>query len=65
MDEWQPVSLVDDPTELDENTLDSVPVIHGSNGLKVKIHPNGKMVRRPACHAGTFGWILALEADQR
>lgn len=44
MDEWQPVSMVDEPTDLDEATLDSVPTIQGPNGLKVKIHPNGKTV---------------------
>lgn len=44
MDEWQPTPLVDDPTEFDEGTLDSVPMIQGPNGLKVKIQPNGKTV---------------------
>lgn len=36
--------MVDEPTDLDTATLDSVPVIQGPNGLKVKIHPNGKTV---------------------
>lgn len=44
VDEWQPTPLVDDPTEFDEGTLDSVPTIQGPNGLKVKIQPNGKTV---------------------
>jgi len=44
VDEWQPTPLVDDPTEFDEETLDSVPMIQGPNGLKVKIQPNGKTV---------------------
>ena len=35
---------MDDPTEFDEGTLDSVPTIQGPNGLKVKIQPNGKTV---------------------
>ena len=46
VDEWQPTPLVDDPTEFDEGTLDSVPTIQGPNGLKVKIQPNGKTVSR-------------------
>jgi serine palmitoyltransferase len=46
VDEWQPTPLVDDPTEFDEGTLDSVPMIQGPNGLKVKIQPNGKTVSR-------------------
>lgn len=45
MDDWQPQSLVEAPTELDELTLSSVPVIHGSNGVHVKLAPNGKNVR--------------------
>ena len=47
VDEWQPTPLVDDPTDYDEGTLDSVPTIQGPNGLKVKIQPNGKTVRLP------------------
>lgn len=38
---------MDDPTELDEQTLDTVPTIQGPNGLKVKIQPNGKLVNPP------------------
>jgi hypothetical protein len=49
VDEWQPTPLVDDPTEFDEGTLDSVPMIQGPNGLKVKIQPNGKTVRSLNC----------------
>ena len=45
VDDWQPQSLVEAPTELDELTLSSVPVIHGSNGVHVKLAPNGKTVR--------------------
>lgn len=44
MDDWQPQSLVDAPSELDELTLSTVPVIHGSNGVHVKLAPNGKTV---------------------
>lgn len=44
MDDWQPQPLVDGPSELDELTLSTVPVIHGANGVHVKLAPNGKPV---------------------
>ena len=44
MDEWVPQPLVDEPNEVDKFTLSTVPVIHGANGLRVKLAPNGKSV---------------------
>jgi serine palmitoyltransferase len=46
VDEWVPQPLVDEPNDVDQFTLASVPVIHGANGLRVKLSPNGKTV----CH---------------
>jgi len=59
VDEWQPTPLVDDPTEFDEGTLDSVPMIQGPNGLKVKIQPNGKSLTNLA----TPNWTGLIEND--
>lgn len=62
MDEWQPVSMVEEPTDLDEGTLDSVPTIQGPNGLKVKIHPNGKTVSpdRPTVTLGPTSRVAVV-----
>lgn len=35
---------MDEPSEVDRFTLSTIPVIHGANGLRVKLAPNGKMV---------------------
>lgn len=45
MDDFQPQPLIDEPAEIDSFTLESVPVIHGPNGARVKLSPNGKTVR--------------------
>lgn len=45
MDDFQPQPLVDEPAEIDSFTLESVPVIHGPNGARVKLSPTGKTVR--------------------
>ena len=44
MDDWTPAPLVDPMEEADEKTLATIPVIHGPNGLRVKLSPNGKTV---------------------
>jgi 7-keto-8-aminopelargonate synthetase-like enzyme len=59
VDEWQPVPLVDGNTDFDEGTLDSVPLIQGPNGLKVKIQPNGKTLTNLA----TPNWTGLIENE--
>lgn len=60
VDDWQPQPLVDAPTELDELTLSTVPVIHGSNGVHVKLAQNGKTVLNMA----TPDWFGFVENDK-
>lgn len=45
MDEWVPQPLVEEPNEVDQFTLSTVPVINGANGVRVKLAGNGKTVR--------------------
>lgn len=45
VDDFQPQPLIDEPAEIDSFTLESVPVIHGPNGARVKLAPTGKTVR--------------------
>nr|ODN90088.1 serine palmitoyltransferase [Cryptococcus depauperatus CBS 7841] len=44
VDEFEPVPLVDELQPVDAFTLDTVPVIHGPNGARVKLSPTGKSV---------------------
>jgi len=44
VDDFTPQSLVDIPSDVDEMVLPTVPMIHGPNGVRVKLSPNGKMV---------------------
>ena len=44
VDEWNPQPLVEQPSELDLVTLPTIPMIHGPNGARVKLSPNGKTV---------------------
>lgn len=44
VDEFNPQPLVDIPTELDELTLPSVPIIQGPNGVKVRTSSGGKLL---------------------
>jgi hypothetical protein len=50
VDEWQPAPLLDEPNALDGSTLDSIPVLYSSNGIKVKTSPNGKTVSMRITH---------------
>jgi len=44
VDDFTPQPLVDTPSSLDALTLPTVPTIHGPNGVRVKLSPNGKQV---------------------
>ncbi|OCF42571.1 serine palmitoyltransferase [Kwoniella heveanensis CBS 569] len=60
VDEWQPMPLVDEPSEVDNFTLQTVPTIYGPNGLKVKTSPNGKTVMNLA----TPNWCGFIESEK-
>ncbi|WVQ85819.1 hypothetical protein IAT38_007987 [Cryptococcus sp. DSM 104549] len=59
VDDFNPMPLVDEPVETDTYTLQTVPVIHGPNGAKVKLSPNGKTVMNLA----TPNWSGFIEND--
>ncbi|KAK4684759.1 hypothetical protein P7C73_g5407, partial [Tremellales sp. Uapishka_1] len=61
VDDWTPQPLVDNPTELDESLLVSLPVIHGPNGVKVKLSPGGK----PVINLATPNWVGLIENEKQ
>jgi serine palmitoyltransferase len=79
VDEWVPQPLVDEPSDVDKFTLASVPVIHGPNGLRVKLASTGKMVCSPepklrccwdsnanlqVTNLATVDWTGMIESDK-
>ncbi|WWC92094.1 uncharacterized protein L201_007048 [Kwoniella dendrophila CBS 6074] len=60
VDDFNPLPLADDPTPADSFTLDTVPTIHGPNGIKVKTSPNGKTLLNLA----TPNWCGFIENDK-
>ncbi|OXG96102.1 serine palmitoyltransferase [Cryptococcus neoformans A2-102-5] len=60
VDDFQPQPLIDEPAEIDSFTLESVPVIHGPNGARVKLAPTGKTVLNMAIP----DWVGFVEDDK-
>ncbi|KAK1922936.1 serine C-palmitoyltransferase [Papiliotrema laurentii] len=60
VDEWTPQPLVDAPSAVDEDLLESIPVIHGANGSHVKLAPGGKTVLNMALP----NWAGMVESDK-
>ncbi|KIR35767.1 serine palmitoyltransferase [Cryptococcus deuterogattii MMRL2647] len=60
VDDFQPQPLIDEPAEIDSFTLESVPVIFGPNGARVKLSPNGKTVLNMAIP----DWVGFVEDDK-
>ena len=58
--EWQPLPLVDDLEPADQNTLSTIPTIHGGNGAHVKLSPGGKTVMNLAA----VDWTGLVEDDR-
>ncbi|TYJ52495.1 hypothetical protein B9479_006889 [Cryptococcus floricola] len=60
VDEYQPVPLVEELADYDAHTLDTVPIIHGPNGARVKLSPTGKSVLNMAIP----DWTGLVENDK-
>ncbi|ODN82692.1 hypothetical protein L202_00984 [Cryptococcus amylolentus CBS 6039] len=60
VDEYQPVPLVDELVDYDAHTLETVPIVHGPNGARVKLSPNGKSVLNMAIP----DWTGLVENDK-
>ncbi|WWD20547.1 hypothetical protein CI109_105023 [Kwoniella shandongensis] len=60
VDDFTPQPLVDAPSAADTFTLQSVPVIHGPNGTKVKTSPHGKTLMNMAIP----NWSGFVESDK-
>ena len=60
VDEWTPQPLVDAPTSVDEDLLESIPIIHGPNGTHVKLSPAGKTVLNMALP----NWAGLVESEK-
>lgn len=53
MDDWTPVPLIAELTDLERKTLDSVPVVYGQNSSHARIAPGGK----PLINMGVYDWL--------
>lgn len=60
IDDWQPVPLINELSELESKTLDSVPTIYGQNGTHAKVTPNGK----PVLNLAVTDWLGFMENDR-
>lgn len=60
MDEWAPVPLISELTELERNTLDSVPTVYGHNGAYARVSPGGK----PQLNMGVYDWLGFMNSNE-
>ncbi|BEI80279.1 hypothetical protein CcaverHIS002_0108080 [Cutaneotrichosporon cavernicola] len=60
VDDWKPEPLIDQLTDLERGTLDSIPTVYGQNGVRVKLSPNGK----PVVNMAIYDWLGMVENDQ-
>jgi serine palmitoyltransferase len=63
VDEWQPLSLVDEPARVDEETLASVPVIQGQNGVHVKLADNQFAAGKSVLNLASPDWTGMVESE--
>lgn len=60
IDDWQPVPLVPELTDLERRTLDSVPTVYGQNGTHARLSPGGK----PVINLSVYDWLGFVENDR-
>jgi serine palmitoyltransferase len=60
VDDWQPVPLIAELSDLERKTLESVPMVYGQNGTHVKLSPAGK----PVINMAVYDWLGFVEDDR-